>query len=352
MSGASWAGVGAGGDGVSGASWAGVGGGVSQPDYWSGVSVPGLSVPGLSVPGVSVPGVAAASVAGDGAAKVPLVFTDGLGCDGFIWKYAFEHYEAGAAAREHLHWNYRGHGRSGVPEDLGTMTIEQCCDDLLHVLNACRIERAVFAGHSMGVQVSLEMQRRFPERVAGLVLICGSHGRPLASFHGTDLMEKLLPYVHGLMERIPSEAEQMWAGVFASAIMPKLAKLVEVNDELCKEDDVRPYFEHLSRMRPEVFLRMLEDLQAHSAYEHLPMIGVPTLVVAGDRDKFTPMSLSVEMAGRIPDGELVVLRGGSHVAPIELPGELHGALDGFLARRVDGAGVGVGVGESVGGRVA
>ncbi|HMR77123.1 MAG TPA: alpha/beta hydrolase, partial [Polyangiaceae bacterium] len=66
-----------------------------------------------------------------------------------------------------------------------------------------------------------------------------------------------------------------------------------------------------------MFVRMLEHAGEHSAEDLLPDIDVPVLVIAGDRDSFTPPELSAKMADILPQGELVMLAGGTHVAPLE-----------------------------------
>ena len=62
----------------------------------------------------------------------------------------------------------RGHGESLTRDPVG---IETWCEDLLRLLDAEDVPRAVIAGHSLGAQVGYLFASRYPERVAGLVLI-------------------------------------------------------------------------------------------------------------------------------------------------------------------------------------
>ena len=64
----------------------------------------------------------------------------------------------------------------------------------------------------------------------------------------------------------------------------------------------------------------------------LPHVDVPTLIVAGTDDTFTPYWLSEEMHARIPGSELLTVPGGTHVAPIEHPELITLRLEKFLAR--------------------
>ena len=80
-----------------------------------------------------------------------------------------------------------------------------------------------------------------------------------------------------------------------------------------------------------LFLEMLAQAGRHSAKEVLPSIDVPTLVVAGDSDGFTPLALSEEMHQAIPGAELVVIKNGTHTTPIERPRRVNEAIIKFLA---------------------
>jgi pimeloyl-ACP methyl ester carboxylesterase len=82
---------------------------------------------------------------------------------------------------------------------------------------------------------------------------------------------------------------------------------------------------------------MLRAAGEYSADDFLPSIDVPTLVVAGTADKFTPFRLAEEMARSIPRADLVAVPNATHVAPLEQR-ELVGrrVLD-FLTERIAGA---------------
>ena len=71
-----------------------------------------------------------------------------------------------------------------------------------------------------------------------------------------------------------------------------------------------------------------------SAKYDLPYVDVPTLVVGGEGDRFTPIWLSQRMAEFIPKAEYVYVPGGSHTAPLERPGLVNAAIDRFLRERV------------------
>jgi pimeloyl-ACP methyl ester carboxylesterase len=91
---------------------------------------------------------------------------------------------------------------------------------------------------------------------------------------------------------------------------------------------------HLSRMDPLVFLRTLQSAADHTAWDHLGRIDVPTLIIAADHDKFTPLWLSQRMHRAIPASEILVVPSGSHTAVIELPELIALRIERFLKERV------------------
>src|SRR5689334_7184046 len=110
-----------------------------------------------------------------------LALCDGIGCDGYVWKYLVPALEADFKL---VHWHYRGHGRTPVPRDRQRLGIPDLADDLASVLDTVDVQKAAFFGHSMGVQVCLEGFRRHRDRCSALGLMCGSYGHPLRTFKG------------------------------------------------------------------------------------------------------------------------------------------------------------------------
>ena len=79
---------------------------------------------------------------------------------------------------------------------------------------------------------------------------------------------------------------------------------------------------------------MLQSAGEHSAAYLLDTIDVPVLVLAGDRDQFTPPVEAEQMAAALPQAELVMLAGGTHVVPIERPELVAERIEAFLRERV------------------
>ncbi len=268
-----------------------------------------------------------------GPAGAPaVVLCDGIGCDGYVWKYLEP---ALHESRRVVHWHYRGHGRTPPPRDWRRLDVVDLADDLQAVMDAALGDGtpAVLAGHSMGVQVCLEAYRRHTERVSGLVLLCGSYGTPLRTFKGQRTLEQVLPWVKFAVNRIPGIMANVWRNLIPTELAYQIATRFEINGELIRREDFFPYLEHMAQVDVRLFLEMLASAGRHSARELLPNIDVPALIISGDRDGFTPAALSEEMHQLIRGSELFVVESGSHTAPIERPDEVNARVIEFLAAR-------------------
>lgn len=257
-----------------------------------------------------------------------LVLLDGIGCDGWAWNHIQPH-----LSRDHrtLHAHYRGHGRSGPPVDPDATDIGALSDDVLRVLDAAAIEAAVVIGHSMGTQVGLEIYRRAPERVRAFVLICGSYGRITHTFHGNDWLYRVLPTLIEQVHKHKSIASALW-GRLPPELAFKIAGFIgEIDGTALAVDDFRQYVEHLSDVDLDLYLTMLQKAGEHSAEDLLSEVKVPTLVIAAERDTFTPVEVVRELAALIPAAEYLELAGASHAAPLERADVINEHIDAFLA---------------------
>ncbi len=266
-----------------------------------------------------------------GAGRPAVVLTDGIGCAGYIWGRLLPEL---ARHQRVVHWNYRGHGRSDAPTDPERVTLDDCVDDLLAVLDAAGERSAVLAGHSMGVQVVLEAHRRAPERVAALVLACGSYGRPLDTFHDSKVMSRVFPALKAATLRFPEVARLAWRAILPTRLSFEIGRWLEVNRQLLPPEDLRRYLEDLACIDPTVFVRMMASAAEHDSYDHLPKVDVPAHVIAGEKDTFTPMWLSERMHAAIPRAELCVLPAGTHTGILEHAELVSLRIEKFLAERV------------------
>jgi pimeloyl-ACP methyl ester carboxylesterase len=235
-------------------------------------------------------------VAGDGPA---LILTHGYSSTGEMWAG-----QVGPLADRFkiITWDMRGHGRSDYPSDPAAYSPELSVGDMVAILDAVGVERAIVAGHSLGGFLSLSFNLAHPERVAGLVLIDTGPGyRNAEARAGWNRM-----------------AEQYAKG-FETRGLAALGTSDEVNADVHRDAS------GLIRTARAVLAQ-----RDAAVIESLPGIAVPTLVIVGDQD--TPfLDGSRYMAAKIPGAQIVVIADAGHAPNIARPAAFEQAITEFLA---------------------
>jgi pimeloyl-ACP methyl ester carboxylesterase len=274
-----------------------------------------------------------ASGPSEGPSRGTIVCCNGVGVSLFFWKYLVAHY---AADHEVLLWDYRAHGRSDRPRHLTglDMGIPRFAEDLRAVMDAAGVSEAMLVGHSMGCQVVFEFHRRYPSRVRAMVPMLGTAGRLLDTFYGNPNSPAYFRAIARAVDRIGERTHRITRPVLESPLAWWFARTASLVDPFyTREEDMVPYMRHLATLDMRVFLRTVLAAGDHDAWDTLPGARVPVLIIAAERDTFTPVSVSRDMAARIPGAELLVLADGSHAALIEQPETILHRVDRFLRER-------------------
>lgn len=161
------------------------------------------------------------------------------------------------------------------------------------------IERATFAGFSMGGYVCFAAWRLFRERIAGLILI--------DTRETADTEE-------GRKGRLDS-IEKIQAQGTAPIIEAMLPKMLTANAPAAMRERVRQIMESVSAEAAIAALRAMAARPDSS--ELLATIDVPTLIVVGEEDTITPVADAERMASKIRGSRLVKIANAAHMANYE-----------------------------------
>lgn len=107
---------------------------------------------------------------------VPVVFCHGFPELAFSWRKQIEAFSA--AGFRAIAPDQRGYGLTGGPDDSSQYDINFLCDDLLGMLDAKGIDKAIFCGHDWGGGVVWSMARLHPDRCLGIIGVNTPSGRP------------------------------------------------------------------------------------------------------------------------------------------------------------------------------
>jgi pimeloyl-ACP methyl ester carboxylesterase len=175
--------------------------------------------------------------------------------------------------------------------------------------------RFALAGHSMGGRVALEVVRRAADRVRGLALLnTGVHPlRPGEVAARAELVR--IAREQGMAALAAAWLPPMMGAAPAriAALMPLLTAMVE-------------------RSTPASFAGQIKALlERPDAEAVLPSIRVPTLLMSGTRDTWSPLEQHREIQRQIPHATLVAIEDAGHMAPIEQPAAVARALREWLS---------------------
>jgi len=269
-----------------------------------------------------------------GDSSVPIICCNGLGCGTFFWTYFEEYFYK---KHQVITWDYRGHGESGLNGNPENYSIHALVKDCKTVLDALDVKKAIFVGHSLGTQLIFEVYRQYPERVAALVPCFGTDGRPMNTFYNTRLSRYLFRACYEIGQRFPTPSNYISRLLLQNPLSFYLGGILKImNTGMINKQDVDQYIAHILAVDPAFFTELLRTAQDHTAQDILPDIQVPSLIIAGEQDHFTPLWISKKMHRLIPDSELFVVKKGSHAALVEQPELLNLRIDKFLQERVNG----------------
>jgi pimeloyl-ACP methyl ester carboxylesterase len=187
-------------------------------------------------------------------------------------------------------YDARGHGRSSPAR---SYRYEDLVGDLLAVMDACAIERAVLAGASMGAHTLLRLALDAPERVAGVVAITPAFDPdvPADLERWDDLAHGLRSGgVEGFVEayRVQDEVPEGWAGTVRTVLRQRMAQHA-----------------HLGAVADA--LQGVPRSQPFPSIAELSAIAIPAVVVASrdEADPGHPYAVGEAYAAAIPGARLV-----------------------------------------------
>jgi pimeloyl-ACP methyl ester carboxylesterase len=226
-------------------------------------------------------------------------------------------------------YDQRGHGLSGEA-DPETYTLTQLGQDLESVLKEVAPHGViVLVGHSMGGMTVLSHARQYPEQygrmIVGAALISSAAEGVTRSPLGEILKN---PAVEALRFTARSAPKLMHRGrnVSRSLIGPILRAASFSDLQVSRSLDA--FSQRMMNGTPiATLVGFLYALEVHDETAGLwTLLRIPTLIACGDHDLITPDEYSRKMAASLPQSELVIVPGASHLALLDKPEAINDGL--------------------------
>lgn len=247
-----------------------------------------------------------------------MVFAAGFGCDQNMWRYIAPSF---ADDYRVILFDYVGAGES----DLQAYSTERYGDlqgyaqDVLDVLAALDVNKAVFVGHSVGCIIGLLASIQEPERFERIVMI-GPSPCYLNDENYTGGFER--ESLEGLMEMMDKN-DIGWVNLLAPTIMknedrPELTE--ELKESFCSTD-------------PTIARNFARVTFFSDNRSDLPKATVPSLVLQSCEDAIAPTSVGEYIHYHMPQSTYKVLKATGHCPHMSHPGEIIERMRSYLVSK-------------------
>lgn len=238
-----------------------------------------------------------------GGDAIPLVFLHGVGSDKSVWRPQLDHF---GKSRRTIAFDYPGYGDSD-PAPAGT-TRDDYAAAILSAMRALGIDRAHVCGLSLGGVIAIALHHAAPAACASLILA------DTFAVH---------PDGQAIYERSCAASADM-AGLARGRVDALLAAPA---DAAVRAEVV----DTMSRIDPAAFRIGAEAVWLAEQRDRAAAIGVPTLVLCGDRDTVTPPDLSYELGSLISGSTVAMIEGAGHLGNLEKPDVFNRIIEDFIA---------------------
>jgi pimeloyl-ACP methyl ester carboxylesterase len=238
---------------------------------------------------------------------VPLVLISGLGYPLWQWHRMVPYLEKRFQA---ITLDNRGVGQTDKPA--GPYTAQMLATDIVGLLDALGIDKAVVMGHSMGGFIAQAMALEYPEKVSKLILASTNFGGPRHVPVTPEAMAVLSDVKSNPLTRLRNGIVISTAPGFAEEQPDLIQKWLDWR--VANPLDLAGYQAQMG-----IGVALLAEA---AAFENkLPGISVPTLILFGAHDKVVPPANADLLAKQIAGSQIRILPDAGHFFPLEVPEE-------------------------------
>lgn len=227
-----------------------------------------------------------------------ILLIHGAGSSHLVWPDALQ----GVEQVRILAIDLPGHGQSHPP---GRRTVDAYAAVIEAFAGRLALKRLVLVGHSLGSAIALTLALRDRVAIEGLILLGAAARMPVG-----DVL------LGGLLASLEQAADFIAAHGFGA---PSPDAQAGVREHILATGATTTFGDFLACNR--------FDLRTG-----LAGIGAPTLIIAGDRDRLTPLRFAQTLAAGMPNARLSIVEGAGHFAMLERPEHIARLASDFLSQ--------------------
>jgi len=248
----------------------------------------------------------------EGPVNAPvIIFIHGFPLNKFMWNKQIE-----ALTDEYriIVYDIRGHGNSDAGDD--KFTVDLFANDLIVLMDALKIEKAILCGLSMGGYIALKAILSHPERFTSMILSDTS-----CMADTPEGKEKRVNTIENIAKNgIEKYAEE------------SLKKLFAIESFTTNRDEVAFVRQMIVNTSRQTLYNTLHALAARKdTCGQLQDINLPVLIMVGKEDVITPLEAAMYMHEKIKDSILQIIGHAGHLSNMENHVEYNDKLRMFIA---------------------
>ena len=210
-------------------------------------------------------------------------------------------------------YDIRGHGDSDSGNE--DFSIELFVKDLIGIMNALSIKKAVLCGFSMGGYIALNAVENHPEYFNAL-LLCDTH----CIADNLEAREKRMKSIGNIRENgVEKYADESLINLITPKTFDKNKKLVAQLKEMM-----------INTSRQSLVKTLLALSKRKETCSKLPGINIPVQILVGEHDMITPPEAAQYLHNKIKGAQLSTIKHAAHISNMENPEQFNELLKAFV----------------------
>ncbi len=288
----------------------------------------------------------------------PIILCHGFPELAFSWRHQLR--DLAAQGFRVIAPDQRGYGDTDAPEAVEAFTLEELCLDLVGLLDAFGIEKAVFCGHDWGGFVVWQMAMRHPDRVAGVIGVNTPFTKrapmdPIALYRrrfGDDMyivffqqpeapeavfeadVDKTFRFFMRKSDTSPAEFDSRPAGQRSLALQTALQHYKPEADpqQFLSEAERAVFVDTFTRTGFRGGINWYRNFTRNweRSADLVDHVSQPSLMIMAENDVVLPPSAADGMEAYVPRLTKVLIRGSGHWTQQEKPRETSEAIGAWM----------------------